>query len=68
LSTIITSSVLITLGAAEQITAGIDVPGAVSLIGYGDAAWQRWWGPGLTTQRLPIEELANGADCGYFIT
>jgi LacI family transcriptional regulator len=63
---IITTSVLITLGAAEQVAAlGIDVPGALSLVGYGDGPWQRWWGPGLTTLRLPIEALATG--CGLWL-
>ncbi len=63
---IITSSVLITLGAAEQVMAlGVEVPRALSLVGYGDGPWQRWWGPGLTTLRLPIEELATG--CGLWL-
>ncbi len=63
---IITSSVLVTLGAADQIAAsGIDVPGALSFFGFGDGPWQKWWGPGLTTLRLPTEELATG--CGLWL-
>jgi DNA-binding LacI/PurR family transcriptional regulator len=63
---IVTSSVLVTLGAAEQIAAaGIDVPGALSFFGFGDGSWQKWWGPGLTTLRLPTEELATG--CGLWL-
>jgi LacI family transcriptional regulator, repressor for deo operon, udp, cdd, tsx, nupC, and nupG len=63
---IITSSVLVTLGAAEQIAAsGIDVPGALSFFGFGDGPWQKWWGPGLTTLHLPTEELATG--CGLWL-
>jgi LacI family transcriptional regulator, repressor for deo operon, udp, cdd, tsx, nupC, and nupG len=63
---IVTSSVLVTLGAADQIAAsGIDVPGALSFIGFGDGPWQKWWGPGLTTLRLPTEELATG--CGLWL-
>jgi LacI family transcriptional regulator len=63
---IITSSVLITLGVAEQIMARkIDVPGALSFVGFGDGPWQRWWGPGLTTLRLPVRELATG--CGLWV-
>jgi DNA-binding LacI/PurR family transcriptional regulator len=63
---IITSSVLVTLGAADQIAAsGVDVPGALSFFGFGDGPWQKWWGPGLTTLRLPIEELATG--CGLWL-
>jgi len=62
---IITSSVLITLGVAEQIMAQkIEVPRDLSFVGFGDGPWQRWWGPGLTTLRLPVEELATG--CGLW--
>jgi DNA-binding LacI/PurR family transcriptional regulator len=60
---IVTSSVLITLGAAEQlIRMNINVPETLSIVGFGDGPWQQWWGPGLTTIRLPVEELA--ASCG----
>lgn len=63
---IITTSVQITLGAAEQIMAmKLDVPREVSVIGYGDGPWQQWWGPGLTTLRLPTEDLATG--CGLWL-
>jgi LacI family transcriptional regulator len=63
---IVTSSVLVTLGAADQIAAsGIDVPGVLSFFGFGDGPWQKWWGPGLTTLRLPTEELATG--CGLWL-
>jgi LacI family transcriptional regulator len=63
---IVTSSVLVTLGAADRIAAsGIDVPGALSFFGFGDGPWQTWWGPGLTTLRLPTEELATG--CGLWL-
>jgi LacI family transcriptional regulator len=62
---IITTSVLTTLGAAEQLAAdSIKVPADVSVIGFGDGPWQRWWGPGMTTLRLPVEELAAG--CGLW--
>ncbi len=63
---IITTSVQITLGAAEQLLAmKIDVPGSLSFVGYGDGHWQQWWGPGLTTIRLPVEDLATG--CGLWL-
>ncbi len=63
---IITTSVQITLGAAEQVMAmKIEVPRSLSMIGYGDGPWQQWWGPGLTTVRLPVEELATG--CGLWL-
>ncbi len=62
---VIMTSVLVTLGAAEQLMAlNIDVPGALSVVGFGDGPWQKWWGPGLTTLRLPVEELATG--CGLW--
>jgi DNA-binding LacI/PurR family transcriptional regulator len=62
---IVTSSVLTTLGAAEQLAAStVNVPGELSIVGFGDGAWQRWWGPGMTTLRLPVEELAAG--CGLW--
>jgi LacI family transcriptional regulator len=58
--------VQITLGAAEQVMAmKIDVPRSLSVIGYGDGPWQQWWGPGLTTLRLPVEDLATG--CGLWL-
>lgn len=63
---IITTSVQITLGAAEQIMATkIEVPRELSFVGYGDGSWQQWWGPGLTTLRLPTEDLATG--CGLWL-
>lgn len=63
---IVTSSVLVTLGAAEQLMElKVDVPGQISIVGYGDGPWQKWWGPGLTTLRLPTEELATG--CGLWL-
>lgn len=58
---IVMSTVLPTVGAAEQLIAlGVDVPGKLSVVGFGDDPWQKWWGPGLTTSRLPVEEIATG--------
>jgi DNA-binding LacI/PurR family transcriptional regulator len=57
---IVMSSVQITLGATEGLAAEkVSVPDSLSLIGYGDGPWQRWWGPGLTTLQLPVEDLAT---------
>ena len=62
---IIVTSVQTTLGAAEQLAAErVDVPGAISMIGYGDGDWHQWWGPGLTTLRLPVEDLST--TCGLW--
>lgn len=63
---IVTSSVLVTLGVAERLaTLGVAVPDQLSFVGFGDGAWQQWWGPGLTTLRLPVEDLAVG--CGLWL-
>ena len=62
---ILMTSVQITLGAAEHLMAAkIDVPGTLSFVGYGDGPWQQWWGPGLTTLQLPVEDLAT--NCGLW--
>jgi DNA-binding LacI/PurR family transcriptional regulator len=62
---IVTTSVLASLGAAEQLaTMDVRVPRDLSVVGFGDGPWQRWWGPGMTTLRLPVEELAAG--CGLW--
>lgn len=63
---IITSSVLVTLAAADRLMLlNVNVPGDLSLIGFGDGPWQKWWGPGLTTMHLPAEELAT--ECGHWL-
>jgi LacI family transcriptional regulator len=57
--------VLATLGVAERLAAmKIAVPDALSVVGFGDGPWQKWWGPGLTTLRLPAEDMATG--CGLW--
>jgi DNA-binding LacI/PurR family transcriptional regulator len=62
---LLTTSVLVTLGAAERLMAlNIAVPDRLSVMGFGDGAWQKWWGPGLTTLQLPAEELAT--ECGHW--
>ncbi|MCC6946150.1 MAG: LacI family DNA-binding transcriptional regulator [Bradyrhizobiaceae bacterium] len=58
---IITGAVLVTLGVAEQLSKlNVKVPNQISIVGFGDGPWQRWWGPGLTTLKLPIEEITTG--------
>lgn len=57
----------ITLGAAEAVRdLGLRVPEDLSLVGFGDRAWMRWWGPGLTTVALPARDLALA--CGQHLT
>lgn len=54
----------ITLGAIEAVTeTRLSIPKDLSLVGFGDRAWMRWWGPGLTTVALPARDLALA--CGH---
>ena len=47
--------------AREQ---GVAVPQELSFVGFADAPALRWWGDGLTTIGLPVEDLATAAmDC-----
>jgi LacI family transcriptional regulator len=63
---VLTASVPATLGVVEQLEARkVDVPGALSVVGFGDGPWHRWWRSGLTTLRLPVEELATS--CGLWL-
>jgi DNA-binding LacI/PurR family transcriptional regulator len=58
---LVTGSVLLTLGVMEELRAsGADVPGRVSVVGFGDEPGFSWWGPGLTTMGLPVSEMAAG--------
>ena len=62
---VVTAANLVTLGVAEKLTEmKVDIPGALSFVGLDDGPWQKWWGPGLTTTRTPVEELAIG--CGLW--
>ena len=64
-SAIITGSVQVTLGVLETLHAQkVLVPGQLSVVGFGDPAWFQWWGKGLTTLHMPIEELATA--CGLW--
>lgn len=46
------------------IDLGLDVPGRLSVVGFGDEAGFRWWNGGLTTISLPVSELATS--CGLW--
>ena len=62
---VVLTTVMATLGVAETLMAmKIAVPDDLSVVGFGDGPWQKWWGPGLTTLRLPVEDLATG--CGLW--
>jgi len=60
---VVTAGAELTVGVLEAIgSAGLPVPAAISVVGFGDAPWFRWWGPGLTTMALPVYDMALG--CG----
>jgi DNA-binding LacI/PurR family transcriptional regulator len=65
-SAILTASVPVTVGVVDHLeTLKIDVPGELSIIGFGDGSWHKWWRSGLTTLRLPVSELATS--CGLWL-
>jgi LacI family transcriptional regulator len=58
---LVTGSVHVTLGVLTAIEERkIRVPDDLSLVGFGDPEWYKWWGPGLSTIQLPIRSLALG--------
>jgi LacI family transcriptional regulator len=63
---LVTAGAELTVGALESIgRLNVDVPGRLSVVGFGDAPWFRWWGPGLTTMTLPVYDLAYA--CGGYL-
>ena len=63
---LLTAGAELTVGALEAIgKLGVEVPGELSVVGFGDAPWFRWWGPGLTTMALPVYDLAYA--CGGYL-
>ena len=63
---VVAAGAQLTVGALEAIgKRDIRVPGDLSVVGFGDAPWFRWWGPGLTTMALPAYELAYA--CGGYL-
>lgn len=58
---LVLGSVQFTLAALEELAgAGVKVPAELSVVGFGDEPGFSWWGPGLTTIRLPVQEMATG--------
>lgn len=50
---------LIAMAALDAIgELGLRVPDDLSVTGFGDQAWMKGWGPGLTTIRTPVRDLA----------
>jgi len=63
---VVSGSVQVTRGLLEYAHhTGLDVPGALSLVGFGDEPGFSWWGPGLTTISLPMHDLATA--CGAWL-
>ena len=57
---VVTASVRTTEGVLLELAArGVDVPGELSGVGFGDESGFAWWGPGLTTMALPVHEVAT---------
>lgn len=58
-SAVVLGAPLIAVGALEAIgDLGLRVPDNLSVTGFGDQAWMKGWGPGLTTIRTPVRDLA----------
>ncbi len=52
----------LTLGALQAIDdLDLAVPRDLSLVGFGDPPWCRWYGSGLTTLMLPVRDIAFAA-------
>ncbi len=60
---VIAAGVDLTLGVVEAIEErGLRVPDDMSVVGFGDAPWQRWWRSGMTRVTLPVRDIVLG--CG----
>jgi LacI family transcriptional regulator len=58
---LVLGSIQLTQGVLEELSEqGVKVPGELSVVGFGDEPGFSWWGPGLTTIGLPIQEMATG--------
>ncbi|MGI5430692.1 LacI family DNA-binding transcriptional regulator [Streptomyces sp. CA-179760] len=58
---LVLGSIQLTLGVLEELSRqGVTVPEELSVVGFGDEPGFSWWGPGLTTIGLPIQEMATG--------
>jgi len=56
---VVTATARGTQGVLEGLCAsGVAVPEAMSIVGFNDTPALSWWGPGLTTMRLPVREIA----------
>lgn len=63
---LVTGSVLLTLGVMEELyDSEAKIPDELSIVGFGDEPGFAWWGPGLTTMRLPVATMA--AHCARWL-
>ena len=64
---VVTGGQRLTVGVLESIADHrIRVPDALSVVGFGDAPWLKWWGTaGLSTVALPVRDIA--ASCGEYL-
>jgi DNA-binding LacI/PurR family transcriptional regulator len=52
----------LTLGALQGVDdLGVAIPADLSIVGFGDSPWCKWYGPGLTTLSLPVRDIAFAA-------
>lgn len=63
LSPVATALVVATSRGTESVLEGlseksIEVPTQISVVGFNDSPAISWWGPGLTTMRLPVREVS----------
>ena len=57
---VVCGSAQIAVGLLEAVSEfGIRIPEDLSIVGFGDSMLAKHWGPGLTTIRFPIDELAT---------
>ncbi|GLQ06847.1 LacI family DNA-binding transcriptional regulator [Sneathiella chinensis] len=62
---LITGTIRVTQAILEILhQRGISAPDDISIVGFGDAPEFKWWGQGLTTLCMPIEDLAT--TCGLW--
>jgi LacI family repressor for deo operon, udp, cdd, tsx, nupC, and nupG len=62
---LLTASVPVTVGMVDHLeTVKIEIPSELSVVGFGDGSWHKWWRSGLTTLHLPVAELATS--CGLW--
>lgn len=62
---VVTAGARISAGAyACARERNVEIPSALSFVGFSDAPAQRWWGEGLTTIGMPVEDITTAAmDC-----